>query len=306
MEGFEGELRGLARHPKEQMLLALEWLRDGGEPGAREAALEVLAGRAQVTEKALRPVLLGLYEKLDGPKKDPGGYLRTAIVQALRPAVREADVPLLERAAMTYDFSSYGGKDVAGMLRAEALVTLADVAPRVAGAHAVRMLFDVHTDEMSGEPALTAVRLLAENEQALPLYSYLLQEGQRLAEVVTECLKHMVHLPAALAEALVRRYLAVRSDVVHVAVVDLVVGHDEPAAVAPPLFEFLLAPGAHDVYRYAVTALVASRAPDLLKGVLRLAEREIDPVRRSSLRQALSLAQDSADVQRLLAQWDEG
>lgn len=305
MADVEQELRALALHPKEQMLRALELLRDEDDAQGRAAALAVLAERAGVKERALRPVLLGLYEKLDSPKKDPGGYLRTAIVHALRPVAQGKDAALLERAAMTHDFGSYGGKDVAGMLRAEALVALSEVAPQVAGAHAVHLLLDPHTDEMSGEPALTAIRLLAAGEQALPLYAHLLQEGERLAEVVTECLKHMVHLPAPLALALAQRYLEVRSDIVHVGVVDMVVGHDEPAAVAAPLLEFLAATRAYDVYHYAVTALVASRNADLLAGVLHLAERELDHTRRQSLRQALSLVRGNAEVERRLEEWGE-
>ncbi|MHB0876618.1 MAG: hypothetical protein ACYC5O_11320 [Anaerolineae bacterium] len=305
MVDTEQELLSLSRNPKEQMLRALSLLGDDSDAASRAAALTVLGERAGTKQRALRPVLLALYDKLDNAKKDPGGYLRTEIIRALRPSIQGADVPLLQRAAVTYDFGSYGGMDVAGALRAEAAVVLAEVEPRVAGAHAVHLLLDPHTDAMSGEPALTAVKILVAGAQALALYTYLLQDGGQLAEVTAECLKHMVHLPAPLAALLARRYLEMRSDIVHVGVVDMVIGHDEPAAVAAPLFGYLAATKAYDVYHYAVTALVAGHNADLLAGVLHLAERELDHTKRRSLAEALALVRGNAAVDALLEEWGE-
>src|SRR5215211_7318202 len=57
-----------------------------------------------------------------------------------------------------------------GARRAAALVVLGEVDPTLAGFHATRLLHDSHTSPMSGEPAVTAARVLADVGQPLPLY----------------------------------------------------------------------------------------------------------------------------------------
>ena len=301
----EQELRALARYPKEQMLRALHLLAEGDE-GVRRVALDTLAGRAGVSERSLRPVLLGLFESLErqGTKRDHGGYVRVAILYALKSSLLPKDVPLLERAAMTVEIGQMG-KDVAMPLRVEALIALSDVAPEVGAHHAARLLLEKHTDEMSGEPALTAAKLLAAWKQVSPLYLYALMDGGQVAEVLAESLKAMAHLSAPLALELVGRHLQSRNEVVLVGVVDMVLAHEQRAVLAQPLFRFLADTRLYDVYHYAVTAMVASHDRDLLAGLLHLAEVDFDRTKRRSLVAALSLVTGDAEVERVVRELSE-
>jgi hypothetical protein len=154
------QLKQLAGSPQAQVALAIEIVEREKDVQALRAALEVL--RAHPTWDA-RPALLARYAALavEGVKRDAGTYLRAAILQALRPLLRPDDVPLLAQAAATYEYLPPTHSEEAGLLRSTALVLLNEVDGALAAYHAVRLLNDPETSPLSGEPALTAVRLLA-------------------------------------------------------------------------------------------------------------------------------------------------
>lgn len=52
------------------------------------------------------------------------------------------------------------------------LALLETIDTALASYHSVRLLNDLHTSRMSGEPALSAVRFLANQGQFLPLYGF--------------------------------------------------------------------------------------------------------------------------------------
>lgn len=174
----------LAVEPEEQVRYATALLGRERNPEVVAAAVRVLGG---AQDAALRPVLLAKYHYLDanGTRRDAGGMLRAAILEALRPILTREDVTLLERAATTFEFL-YG--EAAGDLRAAGLVVLGDVDEQLAGYHAARLLSDQHTSITSGEPAVTAVRVLAAQAQLLPLYGYVMREPPAISDVVGECL----------------------------------------------------------------------------------------------------------------------
>ncbi len=78
------------------------------------------------------------------------------------------------------------------MLRGGALIVLSEVDEQVARYFATRLLADGYTERMSGEPALTAVQVLATQEEWLPIYFCAVQSANGApAEVVADCLRQL-------------------------------------------------------------------------------------------------------------------
>lgn len=177
-------LRSLANQPYEQAGHALEILERERSTQVVSEALEALA-HAPVREG--RPLLLRLYTYYDkaGVKRDAGEDL---------PPQRE---------------------ECAGDLRAAGLVLLSQLDPMLASFRCARLLVDVHTSRMSGEPAISAIRILARQgspfplqRHLLPLYSYLFAQDERLPEVEAECLRHLAGASASAVSSVLSYYTA--------------------------------------------------------------------------------------------------
>ena len=243
---------------------ALRTVRAAKTPDAVGAALETLPdGDAEVRE-----VLLARYRGLGAQpsRRDPGCHLRVALLQGLRRHALPADVDVLEAAVRTYEMLPPGPQEVAGGLRAAALLALSDLDDRLASFHAVRLLADPYTSRLSGEPAVTAVRLLAAQGQALPLYQHLL--GQEASgEVALECLRALTEAPASVVQALAEESRRRRDELVLLGLVDLLLGHPEKERLAPILIALVTESEQMDVVRYAAAAIVAGREPTLIEGL---------------------------------------
>lgn len=278
-------LHSLAPHPDQQITYAAQLFRSGRDVDVIRAALAVLATGE---DRSLRPLLLEKYQycEEDGVRRDPGGTIRIAVLRALRPLARGADVALLERAVATYEFL-YG--EATGDLRAAALVTLNDVDDVLAGYHSVRLLTDQYTSIMSGEPAVTAVRVLASQGQLLPLYAYVTREGEGVADVLAESLRSLTALPASLVPPLVERYRQSEDEIVLLGLFDLLLAHGARATFAGFLLDFLRTTTLDTIYRSLVSALIASRDEGLIAPLLALAEAEEDATKAAILREALTL-----------------
>ena len=197
-------------------------------------------------------------------KADSGAHVRTALVRALEHLGRAADVPLLERMANTHEF--LGTSDVAGLLRATALVGLRRLDPGLAAFHAVRLLAEPAVS-MSGDPLLTAVRVLADLREAAPLYRYLLGPEPYLADAVGEALRGMTGTPASVVLSLFEVYRDDVDDTVLVGLIDLLLRHEDRAALRPATVGLLVATPSIDLYRFAVTEMVALRRVDLAEAM---------------------------------------
>src|SRR5258708_37039182 len=210
----------LADHTQEQVRSALELLKQERSIQVVSAALSVLTS---VAVPEARPVLLRLYAYYDEApiKRDAGGRLRGLILKALQPIAHATDRSLAWHAAMTYEFLPPKKEECAGGLRIAGLSLLETIDVVLASYHCVRLLNDPYTSRMSGEPALSAVRFLANQGQFLPLYGFLvsnllqdellssLRAGPtRSAEVMGECLRYLALAPSSLVDDLFARYLA--------------------------------------------------------------------------------------------------
>jgi hypothetical protein len=275
-----------------QTRLAIELVAREKDTRSVRAALEVLQARPT---PAARPALLARYEQLaaDGVKRDAGSYLRAAILQALRPVAKGEDLPLLERAACTYEFLPPTRSEEAGLLRSTALVVMNELDSGLAAYHAVRLLGDPHTSRLSGEPALTAARVLAAMEQTGPLYYYVLYQGyakdtpaEPRSDVLAECLKSLAgRLPVGLETELVEQYGESEDEVVLVGLLDLALAYEATTYVRT----FLRTTKRYAVYQYLVTQVVVGHVAQWLAVLAEAAEQETDARKLALLEAALVL-----------------
>ncbi len=300
------------RDSKETRLQRLRELVD--DPPARaEYALTLLQPRyrLEVVRAALRvlvrnphpparPALIQLYEHYasQGVSRDPGTYLRSEIVRALRPFCEPSDVGLLEQALMTYEFPPPSFVEEAALLRSGALVTLAEVDDIRARYHATRLLADPLTDPMSGEPALTAVTVLAAQGELLPLYFYCTQEVSRMqAEVASACLRSLGEIPVEALSPLVAAHAETSHPVILVGLADLLLQHPEAMVSQETLARLLQEVKDIDLYRYLAAVLLASGSVDLRNLVLAMAgSGMLQAEKRETLLDVLGEAGESEDV----------
>lgn len=283
------KLESLADNPKEQAAFALELVQSERDRQILGAALAVLV---EMPDFATRPVLLERYQyyAADGPRRDAGADLRTALLRALRPIARLDDREMLEKAALTYEQMPSRHDAEGGLLRSVALTVLNDLDEALAGYYAVKMLVDKVTSEMSGEPALTAARVLAAQGNFLPLYQYLLlEESFAHPEVAATCLRSLEHLPDRILAHLVARFRHSASEVILLGLFDLLLAHPSGPNFSEVLIDFLKTATSFELYRYVVLALITSGKPKFQTALLALAEREKDRLKQAILVEMLPL-----------------
>jgi hypothetical protein len=266
----------------------LETIRSAGNPDLLGAALRSIEDQSG---PSVRAAIVQRFTQLqaDGPKKDQGAVKRTLLIQALRGRSRTDDIPMLEAAMTTYEFMPPRHDEVAAGLRGAALVTMADLDESRAAFHAVRLLSDEHTAEMSGEPAVTAARVLATQGQVLPLYQYLVTQRGGFPEVVAECLRTMVAVPASILMRLIERAGDTTNEVALLGVFDLILEHPDRAAFAAFIEEFIETTKQIDVFRYVVAAIVARRDPTLIEVLRKQVETGTSREKEGILQESLAL-----------------
>ncbi|MEA3335134.1 MAG: hypothetical protein U9R25_04440 [Chloroflexota bacterium] len=175
------------------------------------------------------------------------------------------------------------------LLRAGALFILNDIADHLAGYHAARLMVDPHSDDMSGEPALTAVRILGSQDQILVLFMYAMSGSGTLPEVTSECLRNLTGIPTTLLPAIIGRFKDTKNSAILVGLYDLLLEHEEGPQALDFLEESLLTLSDLDLYHYLVIALMTRREAALTNLVLRSARFETDPGKIDLLREILAL-----------------
>ena len=289
-------LRGLADRPQEQVDYALELVETEDNLDLVQAALDALA---DTPDARVRRALLDRFTRdADGAGGgDAGCYRRGALLQALRYRAQRDDAAILERGVTTYEFKppflpkhlDPTRGDVAAGLRSVALITLNEVDETLAGYHAARLLVDEYTSPMSGEPAVTAARVLAAQGHTLPLYGYVLREEPGISEVVGECLRNLTPLPSSLLPALVERYRDSADEIVLLGLFDLLLAHSDRAHYDDLVLDFLRGTRLYNIYRYLASAIVASRREDLVARLQAMEAQEPDRLKAEILRDALAL-----------------
>lgn len=280
-------LKQLSNSPKEQSLYALELIEDKKNTQIIKAALDVLANNP-IPEARLP--LLDLYKHYNS-KRDMGGYVRSDILKALRHICQRDDIPLIERAILNYEFSSTKHEE-ASILRSNALIVLNELDSKLAGYYCIKLLTDKHTSTMSGEPALTAIRIFVSEENFLPLYYCAVQSKSGSSEVISECLKNLSILPLPLAHELVESYQEVEDDIILLGLFDMVLNHNGYLDFKRFIVNFLKTTEKYEVYRYVVVAILTSRKKDLIEEILPTMDNEDIPKKLDILQEALPLISD--------------
>lgn len=262
------QLHALADDPAAQAAYAASLL--GGQHGKdiMQAALAVLAERP---DPAAREPILRLFARYSADKgvRDQGAYFRRSLLDALRPLAVRADADLLAQAAASYEFWPPDFAEDAVLLRAAALVALAEVDEEQARFHAARLLVDPYVQPMSGEPAMTAARVLGILGEQTVLWSYIFgQEPPRFPEVTGECLRQLVVLPESFLPALIERYREKPPSPVLLGLVDLLINHHSGPHGREYLVRQLQAARDADIYRYIAMTMVASGKPPLFEDLL--------------------------------------
>jgi hypothetical protein len=275
-------LDDLALDPEAQFALALQYVE-------RSSNLEILRRALSIVQAAAnsdaRPVLHHAYDRSDA-KSDSGGFVRALIVRALRPIAHPDDQPLLERALLTYQM--VGMYDTAGELRSAALLALNDINPDLAALHAARFLTDPQNGN-SGEPALSALRILAAQQNLPPVFAFAVWR-QGSSDLNGEALRLLVDLPESLVWLLVTVYRDREDEQELLGLYDLLLAHPARSRFRSEIDHFLRTTGLIDLYGLVAMQVVVTRDPDLI-GLLREVEMtEADALRRSLLEQALSHA----------------
>lgn len=294
-------LRSLDLAPSsEQFEYALQLLETESHLEVLQAALAVLT---EMGNPKARPALLQKYQTLasDGVHNDPGCFVRSLLLRALQPIVQVEDIAFLEEATRTYEYQPPGRADEVGAgLRSMALIALHEIDEMLAGYAAVRLLDDPRTSRMSGEPAITAVQVLAAQGQFLPLYGYLLRdtrddEGSSIAEVVAECLRSLTRLPQSLLDTLVKRYSNSSIEIVLLGLFDLLQAHEAKADYASFTLKFLLETRHMNIYRYLVIGLVARKEEATLAKLQVAAKKEKNAAKALILEEAKAIHSSRQD-----------
>jgi hypothetical protein len=282
-------LRALAGDPR-QGAYAAELFPDETNHDVVVALLHALALHPR---PELRPALLDRYRKFaeNGPKRDPGGLARAAILRALRDIALPDDAPLLLDATRTYEYT-FNERRGPALVRASALIALFNLEQEFARYRAIELLGELSATSESGEPALTAIRVLADGDAFDALILFALTADGATADLVGECLKQLARAPDAALTAVVTGALEDGRDMVQLGLADLLIDH--PGTRFATEFGALLDTAELDVLRYAVTSAVASRRPDLVAPILEALERSILRERMAVFEEGLELARDPA------------
>ncbi len=244
-----------------------------------DVILASLTALSELPAPEARLPLLKLYNHYDlnGPKRDPGAHTRRAILDALRPIALPADGPLLRDAVTTYEFLPPKFSEDASLLRSGALLILNELEESLAPYYAARLLVDGYTQEMSGEPALTAVRVLESQDQLAPLYQFVTSDTHpTLPDVVSECLRSLTGIPKELLSTLIERFRQNKNGVIIIGLCDLLINHHAGPQELDFLAATILAQHDLDVYRYLVITLLSSRQPPLLTLLTDIVHLETD------------------------------
>lgn len=272
-----------------------------GDRLAREAAVAALVEHPAAEA---RRAMIALFDELSagGLKADQGAGMRTGIMRYLRRVGDTRDEAIALRACATSENAF--GHDSARLLRAEGLKWLAEWSPDLFPFIAAEHLDDAPDEGLGDdEPANTAFQLLANGEDYLALYQWLMSHpGSSRVPVVFALL-------TGAPPAIVRRF-------VERAVADAIAAEDEPLCTllaesivereiesAYPALASMLAARkvSRELYTYiAVLMAGTNRAP-----LLAILEQELHNGRQREAVVAALRIRTTPEQEAILKRWDE-
>jgi hypothetical protein len=200
--------------------------------------------------------------------RDSGALIREKLIRLLTKIGHPDDGDLYLRGVRVYEPKPV--TDVAQTCRAAALIGLAGVDRALCCIHATRLLGEPDTSQLSGEPSLTAVAVLARFDERLPLYHFLLRQGESFTregkgEVIGRALESIgPDFPAAVYGDLARSFLKLDAPAASAGIINHIV--ENRVAALYPLLQQLLDDTRHaDLHYYGLVTLAATRDDTLTR-----------------------------------------
>lgn len=294
-------MRALKGNPTALREHVLTVLADEADPGILKLALESISDHLSAEDG---PLLRSLYQDFENVKRDPGGAVRVEVLKALWRLGDRTDLELAVRARNTSERTMQSNGE---MVRAAGLALLGMLDPGRGAVEAVLVLGRDEQDpatrssEFTGEPALTAVRLLANLGETNALLLYVLRGEAPAAAVIAEAIRGLVPLGMSVLEPLLSHLAATEDDELLMAALDVLVELPPGDATARLAETLLVSPTRGEVYAFLASAIVASRRPDLITALLQSLPNEMSQKRLRAAREALQLAPPSPEVLAALA-----
>ena len=270
---------------EDRLQAAVRIMHEGRDLDLVRTAIGIL-GEAE--SPALRDDLIAKYQwcHAQAVRRDGGGYIRAAIVRALRPVSDPADGALFQLAMSTYEID--GAMELCGDLRAVGLLAMNDIDPELAANWAARLMLDPQVT-FSGDPATTAIRLLASHGNLAPIFG-MVSWGTGRSDVLAEGLRNLTDLHADLLPLLIERYGESEDEQVILGLFELLLGHATRDTWRKWMETWFRTTTVMDLYGIVAMQVVGSRSEVLITMLQELREMESDRLRLQMLDQALLLA----------------
>ncbi len=218
----------------------------------------------------------------DDSKRDKAGMLREGITRLLVHIEHPEDADLYKLGVETYYFQPID--DVAQNLRAVALAGLAPIDLSLACIYATRFLGEPFTSVFNCEPAMTAIDVLVQANQRLPIYQFLLHSGESMAqtgrgELSGKALESLGDdFPLDQYGKLIGRYQAIDQATATMGIINWLV-EQRAEALYDQLEAVVMDTRDVDLRRYGLVMLAVSRDEELTERLLGMARiAKIDDV----------------------------
>ncbi len=263
--------------PESKRDIALELLSKTNKRQYLDECLRILKSEAVIImlddshRGVLRDKCLSYY---DDPKRDKAGLLRESLTRLLVYIEHPDDVDIYKLGVDTYYLQPID--DVAQNLRAVALAGLAPIDLSLACLYATKFLGEDYTSVFNCEPAMTAVDVLVQANQRLPIYQFLLSRGIHMAqtkrgELAGKAVESLgSNFPQGLYESLIGMYQEIDQPTAIMGIINAIID-DRQFALYDQLENIILDTRDDDLRRYGLVMMSASRDSDLTERLLRLA-----------------------------------
>ena len=290
-------LRALRNDPVALREHARTILADEGSPDILKLALESLGENIALSD---RETLVSLYSYFQeaGPKRDPTGPLRVAILQALWHLRSRDDIELARRATNLVEPGLNGNGE---MIRAAGLSLLAALDPDDASYAAVRMLGRGDAAEFNGEPSATAVRVLSSLGDTRTVLLIALRGGVR-PDVQTEAIRSLASVPPEHLREIFERADATDDEGTLVAMADLALQLPASPEVSDLVARLLDSAPRGELFEFLASSIVASRRQELIAVLLAALPTEMSQKRLRAACDALQFAPKTAEVEVAVAE----
>lgn len=218
-------------------------------------------------------------------KRDGGGYIRAAVVRAIRPISDPGDATMFQHAMSSYEID--GSMELNGDLRAAGMLAMNDIDPDLAANWAARLMLDPQMT-FSGDPANTAIRLLASHGNLAPIFG-MVSWGKNRTDVLAEGLRNLAELHDDLLPILVERYIENEDDQIILGLFDLLLEHRTRDSWTARIEQWFRTTTVMDLYGIVAIQLIASRSESLITMLRNLRKTETDGMRTKMLDDALAL-----------------